>query len=277
MKKLILSLAAFAAVVGGHAQLSDRENYDQHIKLGARPIAGDAALQFVIPLSEGVGNQGEFFGNLLTTGDLLTFKYYNTDTDVFRAGIRVKTDNWTNNGTFADSSALVAQTPEAEFRSKSVSRQFNLALGMEKHYSPRNIFDVYAGGEVLFGLGKDKTVNETDFDNGDVDYETRTTNTNNVGFGLVTGFNIFVAELPVSVGLEYGLNGMWTFGGKTKVTREQTIGDTNESAEWFEQESDFNGTADGNQYSKLSRRQFNMDTNQIIRLNIHIYFGTGRE
>lgn len=279
MKKLFLSLAAFAAVVGGHAQLSDRENYDQHIKLGARPKAGDAALQFVIPLSEGTEAQGQFFGNLLSTGDLLTFKYYDTDTQVKRFGIRISSDNWNNKGTIADSTALTPPPADnlKEFKSKSIDRQFNLAFGQEMHYSPKNIFDVYAGGEVLLGFGKVKTRDFQVFDNGDEFESVRTTNTHNLGFGLVTGFNVFVAELPISLGIEYGINGMWTFGGKTRVSETSNVGGTTTEAEWVEQESDFTGAPDTHQYSKLSRREFNMNTNQMIRLNLHIYFGTGKE
>jgi hypothetical protein len=280
MEKLFVLLPALMGFVTGFGQLSDRENYDQHYKLGARPKAGDAALQFVLPivnLTENNGSDaGTYAGNLLSSGDLLTFKYYLTDANVIRAGLRIKTDNWTNSGTVADSSALTPPPIDnlTEFAQKSVSREFNLAGGMEKHFTAKNIFDVYAGGELFFGLGKDKLVSNFDFQNGGKSYETRSTNTNILGFGLMTGFNIFVAELPISVGLEYGLTGKWIFGGKTKVSREQTVGSNSVSGEWIEQSEDFDGNADARQYSSLGRRQFNMDTNNIIRLNIHIYFSS---
>ena len=70
---------------------------------------------------------------------------------------------------------------------------------------------------------------------------------------------------------------MWTFGGKTRVSETSNVGGTTTEAEWVEQESDFTGAPDTHQYSKLSRREFNMNTNQMIRLNLHIYFGTGKE
>ena len=136
---------------------------------------------------------------------------------------------------------------------------------------------------ILRGRGmKNRSVSQDDFLNGDKMYMTRTTNTRIVGFGLFTGFNVFIAELPISVGLEYGLTGKWIFGGKTKVEMEQTIDafDFDESSEWYEQEEDAFGNDDLNlngldqQYSELSRRQFLVNTNHNVRLNIHIYFGT---
>ncbi len=279
MKKLFVLLPALMVFVTGFGQLSDRENYDQHYKLGARPKAGDAALQFVIPIVNLTANNGSdagtYAGNILSNGDLLTFKYYLTDANVVRAGLRIKTDNFSNSGTVADSSALTIPIDNlSEFMQKSVSREFNLAGGMEKHFTAKNVFDVYAGGELFFGLGKDRTVSNFDYRDGSRSYETRSTNTNILGFGLMTGFNIFVAELPISIGLEYGLTGKWIFGGKTKVSREETVGTEIATAEWVEQSEDFNGNADAHKYSSLGRRQFNMDTNNIIRLNIHIYFSS---
>ncbi|MEZ4798877.1 MAG: hypothetical protein R2809_03685 [Flavobacteriales bacterium] len=277
MKKIILSLGVVLAFISASAQLSDRTNYDQHIRLGARPVAGDAALQFVIPIVSATDAQGSFAGNLLSTGDLLTFKYYKTDVNVIRAGIRLSTNNWANSGTVADSTALTPPPADdlAEFVSRSVDRQFNLSIGMEKHFTPKNIFDVYAGGDVLIGLGKMKTREFMSYDNNDEIETITSTNTQNLGFALVTGFNVFIAELPVSLGLEYGLNGMWTFGGRTKVNQTSKIGSTSNDGEWFEQDFDLSGAPDDHQYSKLKRREFNMNTNQMVRLNLHIYFGTG--
>ena len=117
-------------------------------------------------------------------------------------------------------------------------------------------------------------VDQEDYNNGDKSYMTSTTGTTIFGLGGVVGFNVFVAQLPIALGLEYGLSGKWIFGGKTKVEQEITVGSTSESAEWIEQDFDGLGNPDAIQYSDLSRRQFNMDTNHNVRLNIHIFFNS---
>jgi hypothetical protein len=281
MKKGLLFVALVSVACGtASAQLSTRDNNATNVRLGARPVAGDAALCFNIPIvarSENDGSDaGLYNGNLLGAGDVLTFKYYNTDDVAYRAGIRLKADNMVTKGTVADSSALTPTNPGdvSENVKKTVSREYVLAPGIEKHFNATNIFDVYVGGDVLIGLGKDKTVDEETYNDGDNIFTTRSTGTTIFGLGGVVGFNVFVAQLPVAVGLEYGLSGKWIFGGKTKVEQEVNVGDTSESAEWIEQDADGLGNADSNQYSDLSRRQFNMDTNHNVRLNIHIFFNS---
>src|SRR5690554_3722549 len=107
MKKTLLVITLLA--LGGSSAfaqgLSTRENEAIVAKLGARPVAGDAALNFVIPIvglngdmDNGENGPGLFNGNLLSPGDLLTFKYYHTDNFVLRAGIRLYADNDRMNG-----------------------------------------------------------------------------------------------------------------------------------------------------------------------------------
>ncbi len=289
MKKLILLTVCFSFIAAGlQAQLSTRENYDQRLRLSTRPKAGDAALQFVIPIidlsSSDSSNAGLYKGNSLFRSDFLTYKYYLTDQNVLRLALRYTVANARMEGTAPDSTFLNpinenAQEIETDLK-RLQQRDFAIAGGLEKHFSNSNIFDVYAGGEVMIGLGKNKRINQEEYFNGDKMFETRTTNTKVLGFGLVTGFNVFIAELPISIGLEYGLTGKWMFGGKTKVEQEITAGTTSESGEWYEQETDAFGDQDLNlqgnpqQYSDLSRRSFNVNTNHNVRLNIHIYFST---
>jgi len=281
MKKSLLLFAIFTLVGGSlFSQLSTRENNAVNVRLNTRPQAGDAALQFVFPLvdlsADDGSDAGLYKGNFLTSGDLLTFKYYNTDDVVIRAAFRFYADNDRMKGTVAESSdanPLVNDSTGVEMANiKSIDREYNIALGLEKHFTNSNIFDVYVGAEGRIGLGKDKEVTDYDYFNSDHSYTTRSTNTTIVGFAGVVGFNVFVAELPVSIGLEYGWGGKWIFGGNTKVTEDVDFGDTDVSytEEWIES---YDGT-DTRLYSKLSSRRFNMDTNQNVRLNIHIYFSS---
>ena len=285
MKRLILLSIVSLFMQDAFSQLSTRQNNDFSPKIGTRPTAGDAVLQFSFPVVDLSGDDeaGLYSGTAFTAGDMLTFKYYKTDETVFRAGLRLAANNMRINGTAADSSEsnTITAFDIAENKKIVTSREYNFAGGVERHFTNNNILDVYAGGEALLGLGKDRTVSKETYVNGDITNLTTSTRTNIFGLGGVVGFNVFIAELPISLGVEYGLSAKWVFGGKTKVKEEiEVTGGADYSAEYSTQETDGFGNADedsfGNnrQYSDLSRRAFNMDTNNSVRINLNIYFGT---
>lgn len=283
MKKVIILSFLLAFGFGeAIAQLSTRENLAFDQPIGNRPQAGDAALVFTIPivdLSENNGDDaGLYAGNLLSSGDFLTFKYYDTDLKVWRAAIRLTADNSLTNGTQADSSdanPIVEDLSIQTLERRLISREWTLAGGIEQHFTSKNIFDVYVGGEALIGLGKDRTYQLDEYFNGDTFESNAVTRTTVFGVQGLVGVNIFVAELPVSVGIEYGLSGKFVFGGKTKVTETADFdGGADYSEEWYEQDVDAFGNADSRKYSDLSRRQFNMNTNHNVRLNIILYFSS---
>jgi hypothetical protein len=156
-------------------------------------------------------------------------------------------------------------------------REYLIAPGIEKHFSSSNIWDVYAGGDVLIGFNKEKNMSNEIYwedDGGDLieggrNFQTSTTNAFVFGLGGVVGMNIFVAQLPVSVGIEYGLSAKWLFGDKTKVETEFAANASDDvvTNEYYEDPDDL-----GNIYTDFSKRQFNMDTNHNVRLNINFYF-----
>jgi hypothetical protein len=282
MKKLLLLFAVFAFIgQDSMAQLSTRSNYDSNMRIGTRPQAGDAALNFVLPiinLSEDNGSDaGLFKGNSLAAGDMLTFKYYHTDDIVLRVGLRLFADNSIFKGTGADSSDTNPVGPGeiSEIKSKMTMREYKLALGAEKHFTNSNIFDVYGGGEFIIGLGRDRVLSNNTLYNGDLHDMSSSTGTTVFGVAGVVGFNVFVAELPVSLGIEYGWSAKWIFGGKTKVKSTDTIGGTTTEQEFTTVDGHvLNDGITDRQYSSFSGREFNMDNNHSVRINLNIYFGT---
>merc|ERR1711935_833639 len=107
------------------------------------------------------------------------------------------------------------------------------------HFTNENIFDVYVGGEALLGLGRDRAVSEETYVNNDIVNTSSSTRTSIFGLGGVVGFNVFIAELPISLGIEYGLSAKWVFGGKTKVVEEIDVdGGADYTAEYTTQNTD---------------------------------------
>jgi hypothetical protein len=278
MKKSVLLIALAFGVSNVFAQLSTRENDASVEKIGARPKAGDMAFVYAIPLSSDSGKAHLFNGNALQAGNLLTYKYYNSDDMVIRFGFRLMNENVTVKGSALDSLAQYNADPSAgydvttEVKTKSKKRMYEIVPGVEKHFLASNIFDAYVGADLYLGFGRDMTVTNIDYEGGDHNYRTVKTPTTDAGLGFVTGFNVFVAHLPVSIGLEYGWNAKWTFGGIDKINSDVQSGTNTYVAEWREDNSSTSTTA-GVKYSKLKRREFNAETNQDVRIVLHIYFG----
>lgn len=296
MKKTSAILAMVFGVSSAFAQLSTRENDDNIIKYGARPKAGDMTFVLGTSFSGILGNDSTdgmarlFSGNSLKAGNLLTYKYYHTDDLVIRFGIRLKNQNLTYKGQALDSASYynpntvttnttmpngVSMTNFSEVKAKTVERMWEIVPGVEKHFLNSNIFDAYVGADLYLGFGADKSISNVDYRNGNKTYITKKTPTTNVGLGIVTGFNIFLAHLPVSVGLEYGWNAKWTFGGVTKVNEERVVnGSTGGTYSVKYTEDSSSGSISSNaNYSKLKKREFNADSNQDVRLVLNIYFG----
>jgi hypothetical protein len=285
MKKSIALVALAFGVTSAFAQLSTRENDENVIKYGARPKAGDMAFVLGTSIASDSGMTAKLFsGNALQSGNILTYKYYKTDDLVIRAGIRLKNKNLLVKGTAADSSAVYAPFTSpadptynnfSDVKDKSVERMWEIVPGVEKHFLASNIFDAYVGADLYLGFGSDRTTKNYTYKNGDKMNTTRKTNTTNVGIGLISGFNVFLGHLPMSLGLEYGWNAKWTFGGVTKVKEERSIAASaaNDYNVTYKEESSTNNVGTTNaKYSKLKRREFNADSNQDVRVVLHIYF-----
>jgi hypothetical protein len=282
MKKSVLMIAMAFGVSTAFAQLSTRENDETVVRYGARPKAGDMAFVLGTAIANDSGMVAKLFsGNALQSGNILTYKYYATDDIVIRAGLRFMNQNLTVKGTGLDSSAqydpnqpanLPPYADLSDMKTKTVNRMYEIVPGVEKHFLASNIFDAYIGADLYLGFGSEKSTDNFNYRSGDKSLIQRKTNTTNVGLGLVSGFNVFIGNLPVSLGLEYGWNAKWTFGGLTKTKEDVTVGTTSYTQEYKQDNSATTGSADA-KYSKLKRREFNANTNQDVRVVLHIYFG----
>ncbi len=85
--------------------------------------------------------------------------------------------------------------------------------GVAYHFSKKNLLDVYAGAELPFGWERNTTIGELG------DYKENTYQGQfNIGAGAFIGLQAFIGRLPLALGLEYGIQTMFTAGaGKTKT------------------------------------------------------------
>jgi hypothetical protein len=266
MKKTLLSFALLGVCSMASAQLSTRENQDTRYKFGARPVSGDMVLVFGVPVNNTtIGDREVPAWNLFSRGNLITAKKYIADDLAIRAGLALYRDARIVKGD-VDSIPGSPWTATA-YENSSRDREYMLVPGIEKHFSSSNIFDVYAGGDLFLGFGRNKTVSSVTDRQSKTQSTTSTTPYTIVGLGGVIGFNVFVLDLPVSVGVEYGLSAFWMMGNKTKVEQENFNGT---SYTYYTVDNDPNGQ--GIQYSSVKQRFAHMETNDQVRLLVNLYF-----
>lgn len=98
--------------------------------------------------------------------------------------------------------------------------------GVAYHFSKNNLLDVYMGGELPFGWERNTTKSIT----GD-DYDNEYGKQFNIGLGAFVGLQAFIGRLPLSIGLEYGIQSMFTAGnGMTKYVSK--AGDADEQVSY---------------------------------------------
>lgn len=318
MKKFLMIVAVAGASLTSMAQLTTRESDPNTYKLGAYPQAGDLSLMFAVAnlsnFDEDDANQASNIASVngLKSGDLITAKYYWKDDVAFRAGIKLQREVTGKSSFDSDSSnSLFTQdpntfslfgTPQEATSSKQVVRDWAVKLGIEKHFNSANFFDVYAGADLYLGFGKEKFETSTTTFSG-----TAATVNNNVGVSNVAsltsargytkvgvlpfiGVQMFVLDLPVSVGIEYGWDALWKFGGLWKndveVTQQDggttvgtftTFAEESVSGTYYSENRPTSATVlpAGNVGVNGSSSTSMLNTNQNVKLLVNVYFGRG--
>lgn len=216
MKKVFITMALCMAFVGlAQAQLSEGETYSSVIVTGNRPQSGDWGL-FVGPsfseIKDIIDSGTDFSGF-----PLINLKYYATNNIEIRAGLQYAGKTTKTKGNFdevfyVDDDEVIKNIPMTE---KYFDRMFRLTPGIAYHFSSKNILDVYVGAAIPFGIDAQKSTNElNEYLNIEdhlvsMNYKNNTSyNSFVIGFNAFIGLQAFVADLPLSIGLEYGLSGM---------------------------------------------------------------------
>lgn len=235
------------------AQISTGEPSAVKVKTGNRPDKGTFGVYF------GGGLEMGSFLNPAGAPDrymlpLVNVKYFFTDRfegrlglDVYRYHLGIKGDKLDDGGNTHPN------------KNKGSAGNIWLWPGIAYHFTNKNIFDVYCGAELPFGLS---TGSEYASGEGKA-YTKSSTSTFNVGLGAFLGIQAFIGNLPLSIGLEYGLYGAYGFGNKTKNI---SVNDAGEKTVYYT--SDYADAA--GKWDKLHINEGYMG-NQI-RLTLSYYF-----
>ena len=201
MKKRVLFLAfliALGSAFTANAQLTTGVSTSKVIRTGNRAEAGNYGLYVGASL-----NALEDFSVM----PLINLKYMKTDNFEVRVGLEAHKKSEKLLGNIQTDENTTSKNDY-----KYGSSTFTLYPGVAYHFSKSNILDVYAGAELPLGWNSYTKMNAG------AEYTTKTTKRAYViGLGAFVGLQAFIADLPIALGVEYGLSSRLDVGLKYKT------------------------------------------------------------
>ena len=248
--------------------LTERVDDATIYKMGNRPEKGTKVLNFGLNIND---KDGSLFSkyNLFQKGNLLNAKYFISDRTAIRGGLRISQQSSHSGGNIDTSITGMSETANSL---KEVTKSYAIMPGLERHFNYSNFFDIYFGGDLYIGFDRTRSLKSHDYTSGFYNHKDSRTNTAKLGVGGVVGLNIFILDLPISIGIEYGMMGIWNLGGKTHVTEGVKDPLGTRSNNYYTQSTDAIGNPDANLYSNLKKGSSSIDTNNNLRVLLNIYF-----
>ena len=183
-------------VLSAQAQITTGESSSKVIRTGNRAQAGNFGIYF--------GATTDMFKNLSNGGPdnfncmpLINVKYMKTDQLEYRLGFE-----WWKQSDSMDNGN--AETSESE-------SSFMFYPGVAYHFNRNNLLDVYVGGELPIGFGS-KGMELGDDDASASQFK--------VGLGAFIGLQAYVANLPIAVGVEYGVSTLYNHVGDGTMSKD---------------------------------------------------------
>jgi hypothetical protein len=240
--------------MGGFAQISEGSTNSTVIRTGNRPGAGT----FGVYLGAGLNNILNIVDkDILWKGfPLVNFKYYYSSQLEFRLGMQFYTTSTKTKGEIINNASVIT------LGTKSKESYNRITPGIAYHFSSKNIVDVYLGASVVLGYDidiKDWTSSS------EISLVNKVKRTSFVmGAEAFIGLQCFVADLPLAIGLEYGISGLGEFGQKY---RHEVASNNGTSTQIF---YTLDGDENSGEYSKLRSNKGNAGND--VRLTISYYF-----
>ncbi len=200
------------------AQISTGESTSQVVRVGNRAEKGDFGLY--------LGATTTMFKNIGSGTDfkalpLINLKYMCTDKVEARLGIE-----WWKE----------SETTENDYVESTIKESSMLFYpGIAYHFAKSNILDVYVGGELPFGWGSKGSENNYKGEDAEEDYDESGSNFN-IGLGAFIGLQAYVCNLPLAIGLEYGVSTMYATASDATLTKDgmtiQQVSKDVDSSRW---------------------------------------------
>ena len=197
------------------AQLTEGEPMAKKIRTGNRAEQGDFGLYVGATTSmfkAWFGGKGEDNQDIsIQPIPLVNLKYMVTDRIEARVGLEFTKKKEKLGGDYIISPGYENEPAEMEeLNYKAVDTDNRFIPGFAYHFSRSNLLDVYAGAELPIGW-KRYSYRTEDSDG----YSSYTRSGFQMGLGAFVGLQLHIADLPLALGVEYGISSM--FDGRNRV------------------------------------------------------------
>lgn len=199
---VLLLSTAFAS-----AQLTMADPIAGKIKGGNRAESGNFGLYMGV-----TSNMFSGWANSdvdVTALPLINFKYMVTDRFEARLGLEL----YKQKNKVSSEVEMKEDNSTIEGASKTVESRNYFYPGIAYHFAPKNILDIYVGAELPIGWCRDYYNEEV----GKTTTQSSKT-TFDIGVGAFVGLQAYIADLPIALGVEYGLSALLNAGLKYKNT-----------------------------------------------------------
>lgn len=272
MDKKILFIATLllTGVIFANAQITTGDPSATVVRTGNRPEAGDfglfAGVNFLLfdNIPSIVQGNANFQFRVLP---LVNLKYYMTDNLEARVGVEIFKHKENIKGDFLEGNNTSAVNT---FYSKNLDSDSHILFfpGIAYHFARTNLLDVYGGFEIPFGWATERIYAE----NQQLERTTITSKASfQIGIGAFIGVQAFIANLPLAIGLEYGISSRYDTGLKYK---HQVIAGDVETVYYTPDLNDFNSldtVVDPNYvYQKLQAKTGAIGNE--VRITLSYYF-----
>ena len=255
LKILLVVALCFGAFSTVSAQITQGEPSAKTIRTGNRPGAGCFGfyLGATSDMLKGAISKDLQFKAL----PLVNLKYLSSDNSEWRLGIELYNSSENLSGD------IVVDNATRSLKDRYGESAAMFYPGWAYHFSRHNILDVYAGVELPFGWNSSSAVSVDSYSG-----TTMSTKKSSfvIGIGAFVGFQAFIANLPLALGLEYGISSRFDAGLKYKntVTRDNTTQISYSPA------GEFSHVQGSDAYTRLKAKKGGIG-NQV-RLTLSYYF-----
>lgn len=254
--------------VTSFAQLTTVEPSSKVLPAGNRAQRGDFGIY--------VGATSTMFRNLFDSDvdikslPLINFKYMMSSQMEFRIGLEMyslteKLSGDLNTKSFNEGTGEMVDATTA-VKNKYGESNVLLYPGFAYHFSRKNFLDVYVGAEVPIGFETNRTFSsnaeaKSEFINSKSSFI--------IGLGAFIGLQAYIANLPLAIGVEYGLSARYDSGLKYKTV--STV-DSKTQTYYSPDYASFTHLAaeTGGDYKKLAANRGELGSQ--IRLTLTYYF-----
>ena len=230
MKKLITILTVVVITTTiSFSQISDRVNDESTYLLGARPVAGNIGFFIGISTAEisDLSNKDWNESGI----PIINIKYYWSDKFVIKGGVQVWKKRRVLDGTLDPNSGMKADL--TSYTHKEVDAYWNLNLGIEQHFDISNIIDSYIGINGNIGYNRSVRTTNMAWDGGDFTDNEGSSFGITYGFETVVGTNLYIADLPLAIGFEWGIRAKNYGANKYQYDYSESFGGTTSSGTYY--------------------------------------------